>query len=80
LNQLVPIQNKNMSNRVISNQDIQKQSIASDIFHGFEDPVVQSFDLFIGITDHKFLLEVFEEVLFGLITSKNPGRSYNAPF
>jgi hypothetical protein len=29
------------------------------IFHGFEDPVVESFDLFVGITDHKFLLEVF---------------------
>jgi hypothetical protein len=71
LNRLVPIQNKNLSNREISNQDIQKQSIDSDTFHGFEDPVVQSFDLFIGITDHKFLLEVFEEVLFGLITSKN---------
>jgi hypothetical protein len=41
------------------------------IFHGFEDQVVESFELFIGIADHKLLLEVFEEVLFGLITSKN---------
>src|ERR1700737_686451 len=41
------------------------------ICHGFEDPVVESFDLFVGITDHKFLLEVFEKVLFGLMTSKN---------
>jgi hypothetical protein len=32
----------------------------------FEDPVVESFYLFVGITDHKFLLEVFEEILFGL--------------
>jgi|SRR5271166_2109662 len=41
------------------------------VFHGFKDPVVKSFDLFVGITDHKFLFEVFEEVLFGLITGKN---------
>jgi len=34
------------------------------IIHGFEDPVVESFELFVGITDHEFLLEVFEEVLF----------------
>jgi len=27
--------------------------------------------VFVGITDHKFLFEVFEEVLFGLITGKN---------
>jgi hypothetical protein len=43
----------------------------SSIFHGFEDPVVERFYLFVGITDQKFLFEVFEEVLFGLITSKN---------
>ena len=42
------------------------------IFHGFEDPVVESLELFVGITDHKFLLEVFEEVLFGFITTLPP--------
>ena len=31
------------------------------ISHGFEDSVVESFELFVGITDHKFQLEVFEE-------------------
>ena len=41
------------------------------MFHGFEDQVVETFELFVGIADHKFLLEVFEKVLFGLITSKN---------
>jgi len=32
---------------------------------------MESFDLFVGITGPKFLLEVFEEVLSGLITRKN---------
>jgi hypothetical protein len=33
--------------------------------------IVESLEAFVGFTDHKLLLEVFEEVVFGFITREN---------